>query len=79
MNLHQQVHVDDYKLCPYCGVKFQIESAAFSTHKMRCSGKEKATAENRKYTCEYCNEVFYKRKELYSIHVRTKHTFEVRI
>lgn len=74
MNLHYQVHEDDFKICPYCGKKFQMESSLFSTHKIRCLRKRDEVKII--YNCRYC-EKEYKDPTSRRDHERIVHTDEV--
>lgn len=59
MNLHYQVHLDDFRLCPHCGVQFKLDPDPFQTHKQKCKGKKPAPL--RTFICDYCAMVYHKK------------------
>lgn len=78
MNLHYQVHLDEFKLCPHCGEKFfQISPEEFQYHRRKCNGSF-LNRPIKAYQCDYCEKIVY-RRERFLAHIRKEHTFEVRL
>lgn len=72
-----QVHADDFRLCPHCGIKFQMLPDEFSSHKRNCSGHGREYAKRFRRKCTYCDKVLNSSSSYFS-HIRREHTLEKR-
>lgn len=72
MNLHLQVHAENFKKCPVCEKMISKENNKFAVHKGRC-GKLKP---NVVYKCQFCEHTSGRIYDL-KIHERKAHTREV--
>lgn len=74
LNLHYQLHVDDFRLCRNCGRKFESREK-YHSHIRTCHRKRIPKEERTKYTCSYCPATYYTKSSFVShelIHSQVK-------
>lgn len=74
LNLHYQIHQDDFRLCGTCGIKCESREK-YHSHKRGCERKRVPKEDRIKYNCSECPAVYYT-KSSFKVHEMI-HTQEV--
>lgn len=74
MNLHYQVHQDNFKVCENCNKKISLENGKYKAHTARCGTTGITTI----HECKYCSHTSKRLHDL-KVHERKVHTKEVNL
>jgi hypothetical protein len=55
LNLHLQIHADDYRICPHCGNKYYTQPS-YQSHLNHCKGRVKV---RERLHCRFCSATYW--------------------